>query len=190
MSTVDIGIFRGEVQPLTVSNTPASKWAPDQWLSCPLLGHQSVRHKILKLADISQFIAIKSSNLCWSYCLNPSYTTECNIFPFYNICNCIKFVATVYEPHYLIPCIQQDTFAESFIAVIGSVVYPVSLVLTDWLTGHSATKHAPFAICCWQHTRGVSSPPQIWDLILSVCRIPHRFSRLTARSYFTTRLNC
>lgn len=27
-------------------------------------------------------------------------------------------------------------------AVIGLVMYPVGLVLSDWLTGHSATKHA------------------------------------------------
>lgn len=50
---------------------------------------------------------------------------------------------------------QHDTSAESFIAVIGLVVYPVSLVLTDWLTGHSATKHALFAI---GYERGGASP--------------------------------
>lgn len=50
---------------------------------------------------------------------------------------------------------QHDTSAESFIAVIGLVVYPVSLVLTDWLTGHSATKYALFAI---GYGRGAVSP--------------------------------
>lgn len=56
---------------------------------------------------------------------------------------------------------QHDTSAESFMAVIGLVVYPVSLVLTDWLTGHSATKHALFLLATGgavrHHTMGVSS---------------------------------
>lgn len=120
--------------PSTVSNSPATKWTPVLWLSCLLLAHQSVRYNTLKLARISlRWILHPLLNAV----VQMSYILLNVIFSIYSICKCINICCDVLLAilfNFADNCVFNKTRPLSYSCV--------GLVLSDWLTGHSATKHA------------------------------------------------